>query len=70
MDYTLYEEPYFYDAPFYRPGMTADEYIREKMYLNENIDSFICGGYTPLWKQAELRRGKNTGRRKREGSYA
>lgn len=49
----MYDDPFYYDAPFYRTGMSADEYMREKIYLNENVDIFIDGTYVPLWRQRQ-----------------
>ena len=47
----IYEDPFYYDAPFYRAGMSVNEYRQEQLYLNENVDIFIDGTYVPLWKQ-------------------
>ncbi len=48
---------FFYDEePFYRVGMSVEEFRKEKNYLNENIEAFVKGDYVPLWKQ---RRRKN-----------
>ena len=51
----IYGDPFYYDAPFHRHGMPAEEYRREREYLNENIDIFIDGSYVPLWKQEKMR---------------
>ena len=53
----VYEDPFYCDAPFYRAGMPVEEYKREQIYLNENVDIFIEGSYVPLWKQ-KLRKSK------------
>jgi len=47
----MYDDPFYDEEPFYRVGMSADEFKREKNYLNENIESFVKGDYVPLWKQ-------------------
>ena len=54
----IYEDPFYYDAPFYREGMSVEDYRRERIYLNENVDIFIDGTYVPLWKQ-KLRRDRD-----------
>lgn len=51
----IYEDPFYYDAPFYRAGMSVNEYRQEQLYLNENVDIFIDGTYVPLWKQKLIR---------------
>lgn len=48
-----YGDRFYYDAPFYRAGMPAEEYRCEKLYLNENVDMFIGGTYVPLWRQRQ-----------------
>lgn len=47
----LYGDPFYEDAPFYRAGMPAEEFQREREYLNDNIEAFIKGDYHPLWRQ-------------------
>lgn len=47
----MYDDPFYDEEPFYRAGMSVDEFRREKNYLNENIESFVKGDYVPLWKQ-------------------
>ena len=51
----IYEDPFYYDAPFYRAGMSVNEYRQEQLYLNENVDIFIDGTYVPLWTQKLIR---------------
>ena len=51
----IYEDPFYYDAPFYWEGMSAEQYRQEQLYLNENVDIFIDGTYVPLWKQKLIR---------------
>lgn len=39
------------EQPFYRKGMTKSEAEKEMEYLNNNLQIFYEGKYTPLWKQ-------------------
>ena len=42
------------EAPYWRDGMTPEEYDKEREYfLNHLDDYFKKGNYTPLWKQKE-----------------
>lgn len=41
------------EAPFWRNGMTPEEYDREREYLGKNFHMFLSGEYIPLWKQNE-----------------
>lgn len=43
------------EQPFYRTGMTAEEVTKEREYLNENLQRFYEGEYTPLWRQDYLK---------------
>lgn len=45
--YTLME------APFWRDGMSAEEYEIERNYLGEHWTDVESGTYTPLWKQKQ-----------------
>lgn len=40
------------EQPFYRCGMSEEEKKAEEEYLNNNLEAFYEGKYTPLWKQA------------------
>ena len=42
------------EAPYYYPGMSVEEYERERRYFYDNIKSVVEGKYLPLWKQQEL----------------
>ena len=42
------------EAPFWRNGMTPEEYDEEREYLGKNFHLLREGKYTPLWKQREL----------------
>ena len=39
------------EAPFWRDGMTPEEYDEEKEYLGKNYILLQKGTYVPLWKQ-------------------
>ena len=39
------------EVPFWRDGMTPEEYDKERTYFYENFDSYKKGSYIPLWKQ-------------------
>lgn len=41
------------EAPFWRPGMTPEEYDIEREYYGKNYHLFMNGEmeYVPLWKQ-------------------
>ena len=43
--YTLME------APFWRSGMTPEEYDIEREYFYKHIEEVKEGKYVPLWKQ-------------------
>lgn len=55
---SLYGDPFYEDEPFYRIGMSVQEFQREQKYLNDHIEAFVKGDYTPLWKQRK-KRAKN-----------
>lgn len=50
------------EAPFWRDGMTPEEYDEEREYLGKNYILLQKGTYVPLWKQkgdkCEANRGK------------
>lgn len=39
------------EAPFWRDGMTPEEYDKENIYLQEHWDEYMDDNYIPLWKQ-------------------
>lgn len=39
------------EVPFWRDGMTPEEYDKERTYFYENFDSYKKGTYIPLWQQ-------------------
>lgn len=41
------------EAPFWRNGMTPEEYEKENVYLSKNFHLLREGKYVPLWKQKE-----------------
>ena len=41
------------EAPFWRNGMSPDEYDLEREYLGKNYNLFLDGTYQPLWKQSQ-----------------
>ena len=41
------------EAPFWREGMTPEEYDEENMYLGEHWSDLVNGTYEPLWKQRQ-----------------
>ena len=38
------------EYPFWRAGMTVDEFEKEREYYQKNFDKVLDGTYTPLWK--------------------
>lgn len=47
--------PSLMEAPYWRDGMTPEEYDIERAYFLRNIDKWGTPEYIPLWKQ----KGKN-----------
>lgn len=43
--------PTLKEAPFWREGMTPEEYDEEREYLSMNFEKLQNGSYVPLWKQ-------------------
>lgn len=41
------------EAPFWRNGMTPEEYDEEREYLGKHYDLYLRCEYIPLWKQRE-----------------
>lgn len=41
------------EVPFWRDGMSPEEYDEEREYLGENYKMLQDGTYMPLWKQRE-----------------
>ncbi len=39
------------ETPFWRDGMTPEEYEIERNYFNEHFIDFKKGNYIPLWQQ-------------------
>lgn len=39
------------EAPYWRDGMTPEEYENERDYFNSHLRDFYHNNYTPLWKQ-------------------
>lgn len=39
------------EVPFWRDGMTPEEYDKERIYFYENFDLYKTGSYIPLWQQ-------------------
>lgn len=42
------------EAPFWRNGMTPEEYEDEDEYFYKHIKDWHNGTYIPLWKQQEM----------------
>lgn len=46
--------PSLKEAPYWRDGMTPEEYDVEREYLARNWETLVeTGKYKPLWKQRE-----------------
>ena len=45
--------PSLKEAPYWRDGMTPEEYEDERKYLIDNFHLVQSGEYLPLWKQRE-----------------
>ena len=43
--------PSLMESPFWRDGMTPEEYDKENEYLDTHYDMILNGTYMPLWKQ-------------------
>ena len=43
--------PSLKEAPFWREGMSPQEYDTEREYLGRNFHLILEGKYQPLWKQ-------------------
>lgn len=43
--------PTLKEAPFWRDGMSPEEYDIEREYLDSHYDLLQNGLYSPLWKQ-------------------
>lgn len=43
--------PTLREVPFWRDGMSQEEYEKEREYLARNYHLFRQGRYVPLWKQ-------------------
>lgn len=41
------------EVPFWRDGMTVEEYEEERTYYIEHYDPYDMKDYLPLWKQRE-----------------
>lgn len=39
------------EAPYWRNGMSPEEYEIERDYFNLHIEDWLKGEYEPLWKQ-------------------
>ena len=39
------------EAPYWRNGMTPEEYDREREYFYKHIEDVKKGRYLPLWQQ-------------------
>lgn len=48
---TIDDYPILCEYPFYKKGMTIDEYNSEKEYYDAHIEEVRDGTYVPLWKQ-------------------
>jgi len=46
-----WETPAEHEKPFWRDGMTPEEYDIENEYLGRNYHRFLDRTYVPLWKQ-------------------
>lgn len=43
--------PTLKEVPFWRDGMTPEEYEEERTYLGKHWEEYTHGSYTPLWRQ-------------------
>ena len=41
------------EYPFYRDGMSIEEWKAERQYMADHIADLRAGTYKPLWKQKE-----------------
>ncbi|MGN1306818.1 MAG: hypothetical protein ACI4V3_04050 [Faecousia sp.] len=42
------------EAPFWREGMSLEEYEAERSYFYAHIEEYIKGTYCPQWKKREI----------------
>lgn len=52
--------PTLKEAPYWRDGMSPEEYDVERTYLYQHIEELKNGTYLPLWKQKNLEMGEIT----------
>ena len=52
-EYNDWATPTLKEEPFWREGMTPEEYEEERDYLIHNYHLLMSGEYVPLWKQRE-----------------
>ena len=45
--------PMLKEAPFWRDGMSPEEYIVEEEYYDKCFQQVLDGTYVPLWQQKE-----------------
>lgn len=45
--------PTLKEVPFWRDGMTPEEYEEERTYMIKNWDAVLGCTYVPLWKQKQ-----------------
>lgn len=43
------------EAPYWREGMSPEEYEIERDYFNAHLEDFYKGIYVPLWKQNQIK---------------
>lgn len=43
------------EAPYWRDGMTPEEYEIERDYFNAHLKEYYCGKYKPLWEQNKIK---------------
>lgn len=42
------------EAPYWREGMSVEEYEKERNYFHQHIAEWTNGKYIPLWKQNKI----------------
>ena len=53
MDENNWATPTLKEAPYWRDGMSPEEYNVERTYFYQHLEKLKNGTYLPLWKQKQ-----------------
>ncbi len=48
----IWPSPGMKEYPFWKEGMSVEEFEKEREYYQKNFDKVLDGTYQPLWKKA------------------